>query len=401
MATLEPRLHVRQLGLRDLTPSRLAAWSALEARAAEPNAFLSPHFVLPAFQHLDPGSSPIVLVVERGDGGDGASASGSSAEMLALGVFTPVKASRVCPLPHLVGYCSRHSYLGGLLVDRDHVREAVGALCDHARRRSFGWQALVFYKMRTDGPIASVLEERALATGTAMRRTGTKQRAILVPADAGPEALKKALGKRLSEIQRCRRRLAEGGEVTWRCLRRDVDATVVESFLRLEHQGWKADEKTSLRSNPADEAFFKDVVARFDGDSRALFTELRVGDRAIASTSNFVSGGAGFAFKVGWEPELRKLSPGVLNETELVRAAPEVCADLAWFDSGAQPDSFIDRLWPERRELGTLVVPLTRAGAASLRVLGGLRRVAHVARRVTTALRASGAPHPSADPPTR
>jgi hypothetical protein len=88
-----------------------------------------------------------------------------------------------------------------------------------------------------------------------------------------------------------------------------------------------------------------------------------------------VSGGVGFAFKVGWEAELRKVGPGVLNETELVLAAPEVCADLAWFDSGAQPDSFIDRLWPERRELGTLVVPLTRAGAVSLRLLGGLRRV--------------------------
>lgn len=380
MAPLEPRLHVRQLGLGDLTPSRLAAWSALEARAVEPNAFLSPHFVLPALEHLDPGTSPIVLVVERGD-------RGASGEMLALGVFTSVKASRVCPLPHLVGYCSRHSYLGGLLVDRDHVREAVGAMCDQARRRSFGWQAMVFSRMRTDGPIASVLEERALATGTAMQRTGAKQRAILVPAEAGPEALKKALGKKSSEIQRCRRRLGDGGEVTWRCLRRGVDATVVESFLRLEDQGWKADEKTSLRSSPADEAFFKDVVARFDGDSRALFTELRVGDRAVASTSNFVSGGAGFAFKVGWETELRKFGPGVLNETELVRAAPEVCADLAWFDSGAQPDSFIDRLWPERRELGTLVVPLTRAGGASLRVLGGLRRVARAARRMRPAQR--------------
>jgi len=383
MATSEPRLHVRQLGLRDLTPSRIAAWSALEARAVEPNAYLSPHFVLPALQHLDPGASPVVLVVERGDsGGD---SNGASATMLAVGVFTSVKASRLCPLPHLVGYRSRHSYLGGLLVDRDHVRAAVRAMCDHAKKRSFGWQAMVFSKMRTDGPIAALLEERALATGTPMRRINPKQRAILVPADAGPEALKKTLGKKLSEIQRCKRRLAEGGEVTWRCLRRGVDAAAVESFLRLEDQGWKAEEKTSLRSNPTDEAFFKDVVARFDGESRALFTELRVGDRVIASTSNFVSGGAGFAFKVGWESELRKFGPGVLNETELVAAAPEVCADLAWFDSGAQPDSFIDRLWPERRELGTLVVPLTRAGAASLRVLGGLRRVAQAARRLRPA----------------
>jgi CelD/BcsL family acetyltransferase involved in cellulose biosynthesis len=216
-------------------------------------------------------------------------------------------------------------------------------------------------------------------------------RAILIPAEAGPAALKTALGKKLNEIQRCKRRLAEGGEVTWRCLRSGVNTAVVDTFLRLEDQGWKAEEKTSLRSSPADQAFFHDVVARFDGESRALFTELRVGERVIASTSNFVSGGAGFAFKVGWDYELKKLGPGILNETELVREAPEVCADLAWFDSGAQPDSFIDRLWPERRELGTLVVPLTRAGAASLRLLGGLRRLAQAARRLRSSASSSSA----------
>jgi CelD/BcsL family acetyltransferase involved in cellulose biosynthesis len=371
MPKIEPRLHVRQLGLPELAPSDLEAWSALEARAAEPNAFLSPHFILPAVRHLDPASSPMVLVVER-DGG----ARGARKELLALGVFSAVAASRIFPLPHLVGYCSRHSYLGGLLVDRDHVRDAVSALYMHARKPLFGWQAIVFPKLQTDGPVASMLEERARAAGLAVQRAGAKSRAILLPSAAGPEALKKALGKRLNEIERCKRRLTESGEVSWHCLRQSVEAATVENFLRLEHQGWKAEAKTSLRADPADEAFFKDVVVRFDGDSRALFTELRVGGRAIASTSNFVSGGVGFAFKVGWDAELRKVGPGLINEAEFVRAAPKVCADLAWFDSGAQPDSFIDRLWPERRELGTLVVPLTRTGSASLRVLSGLRRVA-------------------------
>jgi CelD/BcsL family acetyltransferase involved in cellulose biosynthesis len=377
MAQPEPRLHVRQLAVRDLTSRVLDAWSALEARAAEPNAYLSPHFIVAALRHLDPGVDPVVLVVERADSPNG----GANEGLLAVGVFVSKKGSRVCPVPHLVGYASRHSYLGGLLVDRDHASAAVAALCAHARKSVLGWHALVLPKVRTEGPIAMILEAQARARGMAVQRTGRKQRAVLVPAAAGPEALKKALGKRLSEIQRCKRRLAEKGEVTWRCLRRDVGSVAVETFLALENQGWKAEDKSSLRANPIDEAFFEDIVARFDRDGRALFTELRVGDRVIASTSNFVSGGAGFAFKVGWDAELRKLGPGVLNETELVSAAPDVCADLAWFDSGAQPDSFIDRLWPERRELATLIVPLTRAGALSLRLLGGLRRLRRAARR--------------------
>lgn len=365
MPKTEPGLRVRQLRPDELTPSDLQAWSALEARAAEPNAFLSPHFVLPALRYLDPGLRPIMLVVERD--------SGSGPEMLALGVFSAVAASRVCPLPHLVGYCSRHSYAGGVLVDRDHAPEAIAAMCALALGGRFGRQALVFPKAQTDGPLASILEERARAAGLVVQRVAARPRSTIRPVAAGREALRKTLGHRFKKVERQKRRLSETGELSWHCLRQGVDEATAETFLRLEHQGWKADNKSSLRANPADEAFFKQVVSGFASDSRALFTELRVGGQAIGSTSNFVSGGVGFAFKVGWDIEWRKYSPGFLNEVEFVRAMAEVCADLAWFDSGAGPESYIDQLWPERRELATLIVPLTPVAGLSLRLLARLR----------------------------
>lgn len=377
-AGIEHHLSVRRLPLADLTPHDLQAWVALEARATEPNAYLSPHFVLPALRHLDPGLRPVVLMVERGRGVD--------ASLVALGVFTSVTASRLCPMPQLVGYQSRHSYLGGLLVDRDHVREAVAAMYAYVRGGLLPWHVLVLPKLQSHGPVASALEAEALAAGLSVHRPGVQERAILVPAAAGQDALRTALGKRYNEVERCKRRLAEYGEVNWRSLRQQVDEIAVENFLRLEHQGWKAEVGSSLRANPVDEAFFKDVVKGFASDSRALFTELWVGGRAVASTSNFVSGGVGFAFKVGWEAGLRKYGPGLLNEAEFVRAAPEVCADLAWFDSGAAPDSFINRLWTERRELATLVVPLTRLGDLGLRTSASLRRTVRRLRKPNSAV---------------
>ena len=36
-------------------------------------------------------------------------------------------------------------------------------------------------------------------------------------------------------------------------------------------------------------------------------------DKTIASTSNMVSGRAGFAFKVGWDGRFRKYGVGILN----------------------------------------------------------------------------------------
>lgn len=360
----DARWAVREVTAAELSPADLRAWSELEARAAEPNAYLSRHFVLPALRHLDPNAKAAIVIVERGGALGG------------LGVFVPTPPTRVCPVPHLAGYLSRHSFLGGMLIEKGAERDVVRAMFAAARRKVF-WQAIVFPWLQADGAVAKAFEEGARELGLAASPSGTRERAVLVPSAGGPDAVREALGKRLKEIERCKRRIEEtGGAVTWRCLREHVDDAAVETFLRLEHGGWKSDEHSSLRSDPADESFFKDVVRGFDGESRALFTELRMGDRPIASTSNFVSGGAGFAFKIGWDVELKKYGPGMINEVELVRAAPEVCADLAWFDSGAAPDSFINKLWPERRTLVSLVVPLTTVAGIGLRLYARVRPLA-------------------------
>ena len=43
-------LRVRTTTPHDIETATVAAWSDLEARALEANAYLSPHFVLPALQ---------------------------------------------------------------------------------------------------------------------------------------------------------------------------------------------------------------------------------------------------------------------------------------------------------------------------------------------------------------
>ena len=138
---------------------------------------------------------------------------------------------------------------------------------------------------------------------------------------------------------------------------------------------------TSMQSTQAGQDFFRVMVRRFDGDGhRALFTELRLEGKVVASTCNFVSGNMGFAFKVGWDPELRKLGPGMLNEVEFIRQARTHCEDLESFDSGASADSFINRLWLDRRSLGLLLMPAS--GLASLALVAARRlREARQVRR--------------------
>lgn len=360
-----PQWVVRLRATTELNKDDQQAWSALEARAAEPNAFLSPNFVLPALEHLEAGRSAMLLWVERRGSG--------SPELMAVGVFHGTLGTRAFPWPHLAAYQSEHTYLGGLLVDADEIRPAVAEIQRFLGRLGGRWKGLELPKVAVGGPLAQAVESLSGQAGRPAQMLGAQERAMLKLADCGEDLLREALGKKLNEINRCRRRLEEMGTVRWECIRRGLTTDSIDAFLRLEHMGWKGESGTSLYSTTAGQRFFHDMVTRFDRDGhRALFTELWLDDRMVASTCNFVSGNMGFAFKVGWDPELRKLGPGMLNEVEFIRQAREHCPDLDAFDSGASADSFINRLWPGRRSLGLLLMPSSRMACA---VLGATRRL--------------------------
>ena len=204
------------------------------------------------------------------------------------------------------------------------------------------------------------------------------RRAALIPAQAGPESLRRR--KKYKDLERCRRRLAEQGEVQWLIHRQGADEGIIESFLRLENSGWKGERQKSLRSRARDEAFFREVVAGFGREGRVFFTELRLNGQTIASTSNFVSAHAGFAFKIGVDEAFRKYCVGMLNDAELVNQAPEVCSDLSAIDSGAAPDSYMEMLWPHQRSLVTTFLPYSQAGQAAWQGMQALRSLRRAVR---------------------
>lgn len=345
--------QVRALAPDALDSEAIERWAALEADALEANAYASPHFVLPALRHLDPGSATQIVFVEP---------SGAPAAPHPAGVFAlrRCRANTVLPLPHTEVYQSMHSFCGAPLVAQGQGAEAWQQLLAHVRSRSPWSFALVIRNLEQGGGVHRALQQACEAAGFQLHDSAPRLRAMLLPEDTGPEALKRNLRKQHAEVERCKRRVAEGGELVWHIHRDAIEPRVVEEFLRLEHAGWKGEEGSSLRSHPAEEAFFKEVVQGFAREGRALFTELRLDGQTIASTSNVVSGATGFAFKVGWDPAYRKNGIGILNEAELVRNAPQVCSDLRAFDSGAEPASFIEKLWPGRRSLVTSIVLFNR-----------------------------------------
>lgn len=349
------------------------AWSQLEDRALEPNAYLSPDFVLPTIAHLEPADRLRIVAVRR---------TGTPAALVALGVFRICPGSRHLPLPHLQGFLGVHSFLGGLLLDRDEAEPALEAFFDGLRTLVWRWQGVVLERCWSDGAQADLLR-RVLDTRRLHHQAAdTCQRAVLaLPVDA--EAHLAGLSASLRQnLGRCRRRLQEQGELHCRTLREPVSCgQVVEDFLALEHMGWKGERGSSLRADPRHEAFFRDMMARFARRGRALVTHISVAGRPVAATSNLISGQAGFAFKVGWDPAFAKFSPGMLCEAEFLRAAGHACPEVTQFDSGSSPGSYMEGIWPARRGMHTCVIAVSSAARVALGLTGALRASRALGRR--------------------
>ena len=360
-------VRARFSAIPDLSARAIGAWTDLEQRALEPNAYLSPSFVLPAIRYLDPHARPVVCMLEK---------EGPAHELLGIGIFVAVRGSLRFPLPHLRAYRSRHSYLGGLLLDRDGAASAAEALFHALRTRHPEWHGVEITGQANGGPGERVLARAAELHGISWHEYGRSQRAMLIPSQAGDAYLCKHLSHgRTKDLRRRRRRLEETGAVRWQVLSGpEITPACIDRLLNLEDRGWKAQHGTSLRARPNDEKFFREVVDGFAARNRAVFTELWAGNRVVASTSNFISGNGGFAFKLGWDPEYHRAAPGFLNEVELIRNAPRVFKGLEFVDSGASEGSFLDELWAARRVLIGGAYTSTPLAGKVMRALHCVRR---------------------------
>jgi hypothetical protein len=369
----------------------LRAWTALEERALESNGFLSPLFVLPTVRYLsgDWGTgTPQVLTVQRLGGREG--------RLIGAGLFTKTPPARYFPLPHLHALRSRYTSLTGLLLDRDDAENAARAVFRFLRHGAGTCDGLWFESFPVDGTQGRLLKAVAAGCGAVWIECGRTHRAVFTPSQGGTSYLEAHVPRRrVKQLVRMKRLLGDLGTVTWRILfGTEVDDRSVERFLELEHMGWKGERGSSLCSNRAHESFFREVVTGFRQHQRLFFTELLLDDSIIASTCNFISGGAGFAFKVGWHPDYAKMAPGLLNEVEFILNSAKFAQRLSVVDSGAQQGSFIDGFWAGRRILADGVFATSLRGKLVGAGMDLLRR-AHRAFRSWESDRCGQVPAPN------
>jgi hypothetical protein len=368
-------LKVRVRYFEELDEGVIERWGALGERALEPNAYLSPNFIVPALRHLCSESqkrNTVFVFVER--------LGSYHRDFAGVGVFIKARGQLRFPLPHLKAFRSDHSYLTGFLFDRDEGEAALRVLFDFFRNNGSRWHGLDFEHMPSCGAQAELVFRVAREFGCSWHERMRTSRAVFVPMKGGDTYLQTHLSThRLKRLRQTWRRLERKGHVEWKTMYgQEVTASHIESFLDLEHRGWRAENGTSIRSRQSHEAFFREMVEGFRKGGCLFFTELLLNEAVIASTSNLVSGGAGFAFKIGWNPDYSDASPGFMNELAFVRDVKEPCRSLSYIDSGAEGGSFVDSLWKERRVLTSGIFGTTSIARI---ILSGADKIRQVKRR--------------------
>jgi hypothetical protein len=338
-------LTTRVLQYNELTDEHIKRWCELEDRSIEENAYLSPYFILPALKYFPPRGKPIIVLIETGVG--------NAKDLLGVGVFECSRRTIKLPVPHLKAYRSPHTYLGGLLIDRQYSKETTDAFLTFFHDSREDWDGVEFINRRKESELASQFDIAASQLGIPWFEYSSQRRPVLLSERSGDANMKTILASKRRKILRQNlRRLSELGEVKWRVVAgQEIGRACLDNFLELEHMGWKKAKGFSLLSHANDEAFFREMMTGFAQAGRSFFTELSMNGKVIASTSNMISGCAGFAFKIGWDEEFSKLGPGILNEVEFMKYFTELLPNIKYIDSGAESGSFIEKLWPDHVSL--------------------------------------------------
>src|SRR5215470_2488526 len=337
----------------------VTAWEDLAGAAIEPNVFYEPWMLMPAVRAYGVDRRSLFALVLAPD------PARPLGPPLLCGLF-PLELrdyydniSSKLPLKTLCLWRKLEmTYLCAPLLRAGYGREALAAFFDWLDAGTHNCSLMEFGFVTGEGPfhhlLVDYLNDRLKFTYV----TEAFTRALFRPAADAEVYIHSALNRvRRKEYKRQERRLAETGRLEYTALEpgADIDAWI-EEFLQFEANSWKGKGGRALACNETDREYFVEVAREAFQRGKLMMLALRFNGRPIAYKLNFLSGVGSFAFKIAFDEEYARYSPGVLLELENIRLLHER-PQIKWMDSCADPDRFmINHLWTDRRTIQTLVV---------------------------------------------
>jgi hypothetical protein len=343
----------------DELAAHVEAWIALAAAAIEPNVFQEPWMLLPAWRAfgLDRGLWAVLVY-----GPNPAQPTGAH---VLYGLFLLERVTRVekIPVPAMTLWQHQHAFLGTPLIREGVGHECLAALVGWLRNGPARTPLVRFGEYGAGGAFERVLTE-FINAGLVPNYTPLRDyRALLERGVDAETVLARAMsGGNRKELRRQSRRLGETGTLETRALAVGEDAEPwLGWFLALERAGWKGIERSALASDEAQRVFFESICRAAHAQGRLMLVGLFLDDRPIAMKCNFLALPGAFSFKIAFDEELARFSPGVQLELQNVATLHDM-PGWAWMDSCARPGHFmIGRLWAGRRAIATTILATGRA----------------------------------------
>ncbi len=360
MAELVCRVVTNSAEMAALAP----AWQGLADRALEANPFYEPSFLLPLIEETGPYDGLVFwLVAPRDAPGD------------LLGVF-PFHRRRAGPMVLLSPFTRGRSGgqhididLGVPLVDADCADAVIDAVLDYLDRH---WlSALDWYALAGDGPFHQALLARFAARAQPMLDLGGWERPFFRPVENVEAYLASAVSKeRRGQLRRYRNRLSQLGETEFSVLRPNDDpGPWIASYFAMEASGWKGRSGSDVGATDGAKRFFERAIRAFHSSGGLFAYRLVVGDQTIAQTWVLRSADqeVGMAWKMAYDEEFAKNSPGLVLQIEAIGLMHSSDAPIRTIDSCARSGHvFLSRVWQDTRRMACLLVvprtPLHRAG---------------------------------------
>jgi CelD/BcsL family acetyltransferase involved in cellulose biosynthesis len=344
---LSAALSVQIHDARDIPLGWQRPWDELARDCAEPNVFSERWFVAAGIRHLLPDGPCPIVSIWRG---------------AALIGLLPVRIERRygrAPIAHVQNWAHHQCFLGTPLIrygeEAAFWTELLKALDDAPWARGFFHMT----GLVEDGPVHRGLVEAAALLGRPCPIVHRSSRALLEsnlsPDSYYAQAVRK---KKRKELARLSARLRELGTVTIsRAGSAEETERCCDEFLALEAAGWKGRAGSALASQPAKSAFFREAVAGAQAAGRLEFLRLALDGRPIAMLANFFAPPGGFTFKIAFDEEYARFSPGVLIQIDYLKVLER--PEIAWTDScAAENHPMINSLWTERRSIVRVTLPL-------------------------------------------
>ena len=336
--------------VHEVRAEHVGALECLADHASEPNPFYEPWMLVPALKTQPRGRLHMVMIW-------GPDPLLKNAPQVLYG-FLPLEEKRNLynlPVRYYTTWKHNYCFLCTPLVRKGFERETLAGLFEWLETHKNRPAVLQFKYITAEGPVYQALVDVLRERKRAFCVWEVFNRALFKPRESAEHYQAAAFsGIHRKEFRRKQRAL---GEVSFRVASNVEELERAQrEFLEIEARGWKGREGTALSSAPEDREFFIEMTREGFARKRVMLLSLYAEDRPIAVKCNLLSGAGSFAFKIGFDEEFEKLSPGALLELENIRVLHEH-PEIEWMDSCASPVHFmINRMWLDRRTIQSIIV---------------------------------------------